>query len=255
MERTPSPLLDVLNACTAAWVQRYSLISIPPLRPRPSVSVADHQRNRDLFIVAMLGLSLAALASCYPHDLTVAAPPWLRATAAFAFYRCADIFITLVRTGVFFSFRGDVRINQEPLWRVQRVLVGVMSNYIELVAWFAILYFQLAATSPCQFTMPIRFIHQAVNLSFTTMTTIGYGVYSPNALLSTVLTFWQALAGVTLLAIVVGVIIALLIAAKSDAEANAPAERLSWARPLITFVIVYALLYWLVGAPYCWPRT
>jgi hypothetical protein len=199
----------------------------------------------------MLGLSVAALAWCYPYDLSKSRPPFLQAIAAFGLYRAGDIFIMLMRTGVFFSFRGDIRINQEPLWRVQRTLVGVMSNYIELVGWFAVVYFQLAATSECQFNTPIYFIHQALNLSFTTMTTIGYGVYAPNSLLSTVIAFWQALAAITLLAIVVGVIIALLISARPSTDPEKTYESASWLRPLVAFAVVYGGLYWLSGITYC----
>jgi hypothetical protein len=243
--------LDFLDASTGAWVRRYSLVSIPPLRPRPSIPASVQQRNRDIFVVGMLALSIGALVWCYLHDLPTSSPRVLQAIAAAGLYRALDIFITLVRTGVFFSFRGDVRINQEPLWRVQRILVGVMFNYVELVCWFAVAYFQLASTSQCQFNVSITSIHQTLNLSFTTMTTIGYGVYAPNSLLSTILALWQAMTGVTLLAIVVGVVIALMISARQAVEPATNAESASWLTPLVACAGIYAVLYWLSGMTYC----
>ena len=251
MSDTNSPLLHFLDVSTGAWVRRYSLVSIPFLRPRESVSTVNQQRNRDIFVVSMLGLSIAALVWCYPHELPSSRPPFLQAIAAFGLYRAIDLFITLVRTGVFFSFRGDVRINQEPLWRVQRILVGVMFNYVELVSWFAVMYFQLASTSSCQFNTSIKEIHQTLNLSFTTMTTIGYGVYAPNSLLSTILALWQAIIGVTLLTIVVGVVIARMMAAEQGSGPATSPESASWITPLVTFVVMYAALYWLSGIVYC----
>jgi hypothetical protein len=199
----------------------------------------------------MLAASVGAVAMCYPADVKTG-PLWcVHALSAFALYRATDLWVTLVRTGVFFSFRGDVQVKQEPPWRLQRVLLGVMMNYVELIMWFAIVYYQLATTSPCQFHDEIRHIHQALNLSFSTMTTIGYGLYSPNSLLSTVIALWQAVTGIALLAIVVGVLIALLTRDQPNLVLAGNSESTSWLRPVATFALVYAGLYCLTGLRYC----
>lgn len=108
-------LLSLLDASTRAWVKKYSLASIPPLRRRTSGSAKDQQRNRDIFVlVVMLVASIAAIAICYQVDATTGPVWYVHVLAAFALYRASDVFVTLVRTGVFFSFRGDVQINKEP---------------------------------------------------------------------------------------------------------------------------------------------
>jgi hypothetical protein len=251
MDAGDSFLLKLLDSGTSAWVTKYSLVSIPPLRPHLPDAARAQQRNRDLFVLAMVGASVVAIAICYTADVKIESPWYVHALCAFALYRAGDVFVTLVRTGVFFSFRGDVQINKEPVWRLQRVLLGVMMNYVELILWFSVVYLQLAATSACQFNTEIRRVHQALNLSFTTMTTIGYGVYAPNSLLSTVIALWQAIAGVALLAIVVGVLIALLTRDQAAVTPVSPLESPSWLRPMATFAVVYATLYWLTGLAYC----
>jgi hypothetical protein len=251
MPAKDSFLLRVLDAGTSAWVQKYSLVAIPPLRPLASVPPAIQQRNRDIFVLCMFGASVSAAALCYQPDVATDPPAFLQASAAFGLYRAADLFVALVRTGVFFSFRGDIRVNEEPPWRLQRVLIGVMFNYVELMMWFSVAYLQLAATSACQFGDKVHYIHQALNLSFTTMTTIGYGVYAPDSLLSTVIAMWQALAGITLLAIVVAVVLALLSSTKTTADPSVITEEKSWFRPVGAFVVIYGALYLLAGLKYC----
>jgi hypothetical protein len=243
-------LLKYFDKLTSNWVNKYSLFAIPPLRLSVHNSPELQQRNRDIFIVLMLTGSIMAVVFCY--FIKPASPCiGIQLTAAFAFYRWLDLFITISRTGVFLSFRGDIQINKEPSWRVRRVILGVIFNYIELIMWFTIIYFQIALTSKCQFYEEITQIHQALNLSFSTMTTVGYGKYGPNQMLSTILTFLQALTGIILLTLVIGALLALLTRDNkklSAAQNTNPKEHPTWIKPICTFIPVWIMFYLFLGS-------
>ena len=243
-------LLKYFELVTNAWVKQYSIAAVPPLRTSGSHTSQAQQKNRDIFILAMLMGSIISVLFCY----------WLTPTrtcftiqsiAAFALYRWIDVLIATIRTGVFFSFRGDIQINEEPSWRVRRVLLGVIFNYIELIMWLTIIYFQIALTSPNQFTDNITYIHQALNLSFSTMTTIGYGKFGPNLMFSTILTLVQALTGIILLTLVIGSLLALLTRDNNPSEGiqdHALLERASWIKPICTFIPMWVLFFWFLGS-------
>ena len=145
-------LLDLVDKVSSAWVGRWSMVAIPPLRLGDATGdrARQIQRNRDAFVLTMLLSSVASViiirAVGNRGVLFVE-----RALPAIAFYRCIDLFITLVRTGVFFSFRGDVQLRDAPKWLVQRILLGVLFNYVEIIMWFTNIYRQISLTSPCQF--------------------------------------------------------------------------------------------------------
>ena len=243
-------LLKYFDLLTNAWVKEYSLAAVPPLRMGIDTSFETQQFNRDIVLLAMLTGSILSVALCY----------WLKPTrscfalqliSAFAFYRCIDVFIAVIRTGVFFSFRGNIQINKEPSWRVRWVLLGVIFNYIELIMWFAIIYFQIALKSPNQFTENITYIHQALNLSFSTMTTIGYGKYEPNQMFSTILTLLQALTGIMHLTLAISSLLALLTKANNQSNEildHVPIEQASWIKPIGTFIPLCILFYLFWGS-------
>jgi hypothetical protein len=143
-------LLPLLDTATHKWVSRISLISIPPLRPQGEKFVGALQRNRDVFVSSMLGLALGSFFAVYyyhgPQRQVI-----LHGVAAFAVYRAFDLALTVIRIGVFFSFRGDVNIAEVQAWRVQRTLIGVLINYVELVFWYSLIYFDLSCRCVKQF--------------------------------------------------------------------------------------------------------
>jgi Ion channel len=249
-------ILKAFDAVTHAWVSRLSLIAIPVLRrgtrPEPAL-----QRNRDIFILFMLGLSTAMVVAFHINGSGL--DRWRQAIAALGLYRAVDLFISLGRTGVFLSFRGDVKLKEEPIWRVQRALLGVMVNYVELIMWFTVIYRQLSLTSPCEFSEHIVRVDQAFNLSFSTMTTIGYGKYAPDGIVSNLLAFFQVLIGVILLVLVVGSVLALITGGPHSATATTPPSPVAvvpagwraWLLPLASFAMVWCLLFWFFGLRFC----
>ena len=245
-------LLRSVDAITNRWVTRFSLIAIPPLRPRGDAYASKQQFHRDIFVTTMLLLSIASAALFHFLD-PAGVPVLLRVFAAFALYRALDLWITIIRTGVFFSFRGDIQINREPLWRVRRILVGVFFNYVEITMWYSLIYLYIALACPMEFKEPITELHQALNLSFSTITTVGYGVYAPNRMLANVFAYAQVLTGIILMATVVGTLAAILTSDSNPQPYKCADEsrKLSWWIPILSFCATYLALYLLLRFVNC----
>ena len=245
-------LLGLLDSVTHTWVSRISLISIPPLRPKGEKFEGELQRNRDVFVSSMLALALGSFLALY-----FCQGPQLHAilhwVAAFAIYRAFDLALTVIRIGVFFSFRGDVKIAEVQAWRVQRILVGVLMNYVELVFWYSLIYYDLSLQCTKQFHPDIRNLHQAFSLSFSTMTTVGYGLYAPDSMVSNLVAFAQSLTGLILIANAVGSLVAILTSKSAPGAPAAVDEtpQLSWWRPVGSFVMIYAFIRWLLAQITC----
>ena len=238
-----SPLLVWLDSFTGNWVRHWSLVAWAPLRPTGANSVQKQQRNRDIFILSMLFVS--TIAFIVSIDLN-RSNYILQMFATLGIYRAFDLSITVIRTGVFLNFRGDVALKEEPSWRVRRVLVGVLVNYLELIMWFAVIYYYLALVCGNQFNFSISEAHQALYLSMSTMTTVGYGGYAPNTLISTSVTLWQSLLAILMVASVIGNIIAVLSNPSSARTVPfIPNERnwKSWVVPILIGTPMLAFIY------------
>lgn len=243
----PGFILCILDKFTGAWVKKYSLAAIPLLRPTEGASTKSQQFNRDVFITVMLISSISGVTFCHwlqPSSGSL----FVRLLAAFALYRSLDLLLTTIRTGVFFSFRGDTQINKQPIWRIRRLLAGFLLAYVELVFWFAVIYLFIGLEFPCQFVDKIEKVHQGLNLSFTTITTIGYGRYTPDRMFSVVLAFMQALIGIILLTTVFGALVALLTKDESQTmdlslASNYEREQASWLKPLCAFSLMRCFIF------------
>ncbi|MDI4639618.1 hypothetical protein K9U39_01455 [Rhodoblastus acidophilus] len=158
-----------------------------------------------------------------------------------------------MKTGVFFIFRGDIELNKEPFWRIRRILIGIIFNYVELIMWFSVIYFQIALTSSCQFSDHISSASQAFNVSYSTMTTIGYGKYTPNSMLSELISFFQVITAMLMLTLVVGALLALLTRDESSVATSTSTnlENASWSLPIAIFGICLTVSYFFFGITYC----
>ncbi|MGH6849883.1 MAG: hypothetical protein ACREDD_05480 [Methylocella sp.] len=56
-----SPLLDFVDKATLSWVQKLSLVALPPLRMHAGGHQKLVQRDSDIFILTMLLLSAVAI--------------------------------------------------------------------------------------------------------------------------------------------------------------------------------------------------
>lgn len=207
-EESLSWLVKWLHGRTDNWVRRHSLVAVKWLRPHSKSTALSQQRNRDCFVLGTFCLSAIAVVSC---AMIGASNIWLvRMLAAVGLYRSVDLFINIFHTGVFHNFRGDVPLNEAPQWQLRRLLVGVLFNYLELVLWYSVIYYSVGINSPSEFNTPVSGIAEALHLSISTMTTVGYGSVAPVRLSSTLLAVLQVITSVLLLATVVSVLVSLL---------------------------------------------
>jgi len=234
------------------WVKHLSILAIPPLRLTTKNTPRKQQINRDIFIIFMLNLSIWCFIFLYisepiKHNFITGA------MSSLALYRAIDLFIMILKTGVFFIFRGDIDLNKEPLWRIRRILIGIIFNYTELIMWFSVIYLQLALTSPCQFSESVSSASQAFNVSYTTMTTIGYGKYTPNGMISEAISFFQVITAMLMLTLVVGALLALLTRDESStvAPASTTQEKASWIVPILIFGVCLTAAYFFFDESYC----
>jgi hypothetical protein len=237
----PGFLLNATERLTGAWVNSWSIAAIPPLRRQKPESIDSQQLARDIFVCTWLALSIVASVAV---SRSWPGPPWLlRGAAAVGSYRALDLFITLLRTGVFLSFRGDIELKNELPWRIRRILLAIFINYVELVLWYAVIYFCIAKADPAQFAgSHVTHFHHALSLSFSTMTTVGYGVSAPDSGWTTLIAFAQALTATILIVVVVAVLVSLLIiGGSSPTPASSPKS--TWWKPLVGVVTLLTLTY------------
>ncbi len=137
----------------------------------------------------------------------------------------------------------------------ENILLGVLFNYVELIMWFTIIYRQISLTSACQFAETITRMDQAFNLSFSTMTTIGYGKYGPNGMVSDILAFLQVATSMTLLVLVVGSVLALLTTGSNPVTKTTAAQQAYFVSPFIAFAVLWSIMFWFFGLNLCSNET
>ncbi len=210
-------LVGLISWVLEFWSNWIGFWSWSPLRPQCDAHARRALVFRDITIVVAVGLASAAF-GIWPHGDC----RWLRALlGGLAIFRIIDLSLTLFRLGIFGSIRADVPLQKLPLSRVQRALLATLLNYVELLIWFALLGLWLGELSPNQFTNAVHCRTQAFFVSMSSMTTVGYGEYAPIRPLALFVATWQALLGLFMLVVIVGLLVGL--AGNDDARLVAPA--------------------------------
>lgn len=127
-----------------------------------------------------------------------------------ALYRVTDILLALARIAVVGAF-GAIPAYQLSRAKVMRNTLAVLMNYFELVFWYGAVYFFLAIHHPNDFFSPGSITPAlALILSFTTLTTIGYGNIAPQGFTAALLCLMQALTAIVTLSCVIGSLVSLI---------------------------------------------
>lgn len=210
------------------WLQWCSLRSIPWF--------VEDQRvdRRDCLVLGSLAFSVVLLLFAVPQGGCGAI------AAAWAAYRAFDAFVIFFCLGVFQRI-GRITLtdlSSKPP-RLQRHLITVMLNYVELLFVYAILYRWLGYYLPGAFSSPVACSSQAFAVSFMTMTTIGYGNIAPVMSWALFLATAQALSAILAVVVYVANVIALLSGGQRTRSSDAvdrpsDADNRPWLRRIIS---------------------
>jgi len=173
---------------------------------------SSNRTCRDVYIFIALVVSVVSFA-CWP------CVPGLRGVfAVWAAYRSLDILFALTAQGFFGRIRRDKGIDDLSKGPLERLLVALLFNYIELLFTFSVAYLWLDQQVPNSFSKPVQCLSQAFFVSMSTMTTVGYGGIAPVKGWALGLCTVQAILGVIVFVVFVGGILARI--RKEDSSNN-----------------------------------
>lgn len=198
------------------WVDFLGIWAWAFLRPKEEIGepVITCVKRRDVVIV---GKTILAFVWMCLWDVDLSRF-WKAVLLGLALFACVDLIMALLRAGIFGGVRTVVPLASLPESRLSRVLIGLLLNYAELLALFALIHAWLSWYDPDQFKPQIPSTAQAFYVSMTTMTTLGYGEYSAAKPLALGLTALQAGIGLFIIAVVIGRIIGLVMVIKGAHE-------------------------------------
>jgi hypothetical protein len=196
-------LLGGFLAITDLW-RSYSSPLQHPFLDKPKDSKIRGSRRDTLYLFNLLLSGLVFAVACRSSTR------WIQMMlVATALYRSVDLLIALLRIAVIGAF-GLV-----PSYKLNRVKImhntlAVFVNYVELVFWYAAVYAALSIKNTSQF-YPTTGISPALCLilSFTTLTTIGYGNIAPQKMVSGLICSLEAFTAIVMLSCVVGSLVSL----------------------------------------------
>ena len=229
-----------------AWTHFFSPTALPLFRVKRHGEKTNRILLRDLLVLAFLCLSVVTFAA-WP---ALRSPLWRAAVGGLVVYRATDVALTLLALGIFGSLRHEATLHELPRHRIQRLMVAILINYLELLFWFATLYLWVGQNDPTQFDGPIRSRGHAFFVSMSTQTTTGYGLRSPVGTTAMALATVQAILGLIVLVMVIGGLVGSL---KEDREEltepplTGPRRYLVHGlSPFIAYLAAVAVAYWVI---------
>jgi hypothetical protein len=189
---------------------------------------------------------------------------WGPYVLAVILWRLFDAFVNAVDVSPFGA--GAVRAGtRTPELNQRLVLLNVMT-LVEVIFWNASLTFHLSEWGVAEYDKPFRnpiidmnpatpladgMVH-ALQTSFSTITTIGYGTYAPSNLCAVLLAFLEAFTGLLLISMVAAAAISLTVAPADAAtgsgatrQSRTPASPLTPLRWLPSWMNIRWVLPWL----------
>lgn len=196
--REHSLLLWLVLEAMDIWRSYASPLQHPWFR-RPKLP--SHRARRDVPYLASFLTSMAIFVTLQYYDSLV----FYIGMTALCLFRATDILVSLTRIAVVGSY-GQTPAYRLNRLRVMRNIVAIFMNYIELIFWYSSVYLCLSACKPAEFNEPLT-PPLALVLSFSTISTVGYGNVAPQGMLAALLSAAQAITAVVALSSVVGSLI------------------------------------------------
>ena len=186
-------LLGVTLAAIDIWRSYFS-----PLQHQYFNESQGNKYTRDIWYISSILMSvLFFIFSIIINNLSVNVLIF-----TIAFYRSTDILVSIFRIAISGQFGNTPNYCLERN-KIMRNILATLVNYVEFVFWYSSIYFILGTYDISQFstqiTSPLSFV-----LSFTTLTTIGYGNIAPQEFKSAFFCSMEALSSIVILSIVIG---------------------------------------------------
>ena len=129
-----------------------------------------------LYLLRPLLLAYAALFYLAIDSVHQTAGLWF---FAFASWSAIDLFVSNL-TGTLFGYKNKPGLPEEmSLHRAQRRLMIVLIDFVQVVFSYTVILWFSQALLKCEFVDPLTHPSHALQLAFSTVTTIGYGTYAP----------------------------------------------------------------------------
>ena len=125
-------------------------------------------------------------------------------TLSLSSFRLLDLLIDFVMLAVFGNRYGRPWAGAMQPQRLQRTLIVDILLLLELVFWNASWIFVISKIDHTLYAIPVEYPDQALQVSFSTATTIGYGTYAPVKTPSILAAFLEALSALLLVTGVIG---------------------------------------------------
>ncbi len=224
MDKESGFLVHVLDWSTKAWMEYCDIWSwvpvfyhVPKNAIRSDGKVKPKQNNilHDVLWVAMILLGCLFLLGAHfrvdeLHLLGL----------SIATYRVIDHFLNALKLPLFgWLSPGSVEVMESQ--RAQRRIILALLYILELILWYAIIYLALARYLGCKFyTQPVDSqldcVAEALQLSFATMSTVGYGTIAPMDVPTNIVAMMQFFTGLMFITGTIATLAGLLKNAQSE---------------------------------------
>jgi hypothetical protein len=219
VDRKNGWLLFLVEVITDGWLHYWSIGCWVPVFhfPIPATStnqceirlVQDNIRHDACWLI----LSATSVACFFSLDSHPPSSPECLAAFAYSTWRALDLFALSLRLPVF-GLKNSPDTNEKmDLHRIQRRFILSLMHLVELIFNYAVIYWMLSYKAD-RFKDPLTLPAHALQLSFSTLTTIGYGTYAPVSRLSTAAAMLESLTGL----LWIGGIIAKMVAGSQEID-------------------------------------
>lgn len=131
-----------------------------------------------------------------------------------AWVRVFEVFVYQTNVLLFDKYRAKKAGKDQRIESFLRLVVLLLMNYVEVIFWFAIIYFNLEWFSLVPSGIHLNSFFESINFSFVTMTTFGYTTVVPEHVMETIITLIQSAVGLFMALLVLAPFVSLLLEPK-----------------------------------------
>jgi hypothetical protein len=221
-------LLPVVDVFGYIWSNFLTVWSWTPIFHQPlkkpagqrEVSIAQNNVLHDICWCVSLALATYFIFRLLPGR-DVATDSWILIAFSYSSWRSLDLAVVLMH-GTLFGYKNRPGTREVmTLQRAQRRLLVSLIHFGELILFYAVIYWVLYQRFKCRFNGfagTVTTPYQALLVSFSTLTTIGYGTYAPDQTPSVLVAMLQSFTGLLLIGGFIAQMSSLLKAVHAETE-------------------------------------